>query len=104
MSIGQVTMGTKAMLAAGCILLGLLLWKPHAAQESDRPARQQWEYLIVEVLDYDWEAQMNRLGAQGWELIYIRRVVETFGLRLKTLLESGMAPSIKYEYIFKRPR
>lgn len=104
MSGRYINRRTKTILVGCCILLGLLLWKLHAAQESDRPTRQQWEYLIVEVLDYDWEAQMNRLGAQGWELIHIRRVVETFGLRLKSLLESGMAPSIKHEYIFKRPR
>ena len=47
---------------------------------------------------------MNKLGAQGWELVHIRRVVETFGLRLRTLLERGITPDIKYEYIFKRPR
>lgn len=104
MSTRQVNMGMKAILAGACVLLGLLLWKLHAAQESNRPSRQQWEYLTVEVLDYDWEVQMNRLGAEGWELIHIRRVVETFGLRLKSLLESGMAPSIRHEYIFKRPR
>lgn len=104
MSLRLINTPTKAILAGGCILLGLLLWKLHAAQEPDRPARQQWEYLIVEVHDYDWEAQMNKLGAQGWELVHIRKAVETFGLRLRSLLESGLTPTIKHEYIFKRPR
>lgn len=96
--------GTKVILAGACVLLALLVWNLRAAQEADRPARTQWEYTIVEVYDYDWEGQMNKLGSQGWELVHISRVVETFGLRLKALLESGMTPNIKYEYIFKRPR
>jgi len=82
----QMNTRGKVILAGACVLLGLLVWKLQAAEEAERPARTQWEYTIVEVHEYDWQGQMNKLGAQGWELVHIRRVVETFGLRLKSLL------------------
>ena len=94
----------KAILAGGCILAGLFAWKLHAARQTDSPTRTQWEYIIVEVPEYGWQGEMNKLGSEGWELVHVRRVVDTFGLRLRSLLGSGMTPDIKYHYIFKRPR
>ncbi len=100
----KMNTGTKVILAGACVLVGLLVWNLRAAQESDRPAKTQWEYIIIEAHDYDRTDQLNKLGSEGWELVHVSRVLETFGLRLKALLESGMTPNIKYEYIFKRRR
>lgn len=94
----------KLILAGVCVLLGLFAWKLHAARQTDSPTKTQWEYIILAVPEHGRQDEMNKVGAQGWELIHVRRVVETFGLRLRTLLERGITPDIHYEYIFKRPR
>ena len=92
------------VLLAGCALLGVLAWRIHAEGQAKQSPGPRWEYLRVEVSQYGWEQEMNKLGAEGWELVQVRRVVETFGLRFKALLERGMTPTVSYEYIFKRPR
>jgi len=96
---------TRTLILLGIFfLVGFCAWKIYAAKQGESPGRMQWEYLLVEVPEYGWEAEMNKLGAEGWELVHIRRVVETFGLRFRTLLERGIMPDIKYQYIFKRLR
>jgi len=91
-------------LVAVCALLGVLAWRIHAEGQAKQSPGPRWEYLRVEVSQYAWEEQMNKLGAEGWELVQVRRVVEGFGLRLKGIFEGGIRPDVSYEYIFKRPR
>jgi hypothetical protein len=52
----------------------------------------RWEYRIEAPADRLFESEVNRLGAEGWELVSARRVASEDG--------SGA----KYELIFKRPR
>jgi len=100
----RTNMTRGLLLLAIFLLLGFFAWKLCAAIQGESPARTKWEYLRVEMPEYDWSSEMNKLGSDGWELAHVRRVVETFGLRMRSLLESGMTPDIKYQYIFKRPR
>ncbi len=100
----RTNMTRGLFLLAISLLLGLFAWKLCAARQGESPARTQWEYVRVEMPEYDWRSEMNKLGSEGWELVHVRRVVETFGLRMRSLLGSGMTPDIKYHYIFKRPR
>jgi hypothetical protein len=77
-----------AMAPVVGVLLGVLVARLEAARADRRPnpapqapgavgapAGQAWEYKIVSqaITDYDpdsaaWEAELNRLGSEGWEL------------------------------------
>lgn len=52
----------------------------------------RWEYRVESPVDRVLESEVNRLGAEGWELVSARRVTA----------DDGVAG--KYELIFKRPR
>ena len=101
---------TRGLVVLVVLLLGAALaWRLDGAKQTEdrqdvSQERTQWEYLVVEVLDTDWQTEMNTHGGQGWELVSARRVLETYGARLKTYLERGFQPDIKYQCIFKRPR
>ena len=55
---------------------------------------QKWEYRIESPSDAKFEATMNMLGNDGWELVSARRA--TSG--------SGYLQTASYEMILKRPR
>lgn len=101
---------TRYLAVLAVFLLGAVLaWKLYGAKqpESQQNVSQgmtSWEYLVVEPLDTDWQTEINKLGSQGWELVSVRRMLETYGSRLRTYLERGLQPEIKYQCIFKRPR
>jgi hypothetical protein len=98
------------LVVPAVFLLGAVLaWKLYGAMQPENrqdvsPGTTHWEYLVVELLDTDWQTEINKLGTQGWELVSARRLLETYGARLRTLLERGLQPDIKYQCIFKRPR
>ena len=54
-------------------------------------AAQQWEYKIESVPDLTWDEGMNKLGSEGWELLFPRRA-------------NGSDEKMSYEMIFKRPK
>jgi hypothetical protein len=100
----------RYLLVLAVLLLGAVLaWKLYGAKQAeDQQGLPQgltsWEYLVVELLDTTWQTEINKLGSQGWELVSARMVFETYGARLRTLLERGVQPDVKYQCIFKRPR
>lgn len=51
----------------------------------------KWEYRLESPSDTSFQRTMDRLGADGWELIFARRATSDY---------SGLS----YEMIFKRPR
>jgi hypothetical protein len=51
---------------------------------------ERWEYTIVPVNDLLFEADINKLGSQGWELVFARRA------------QDSRTEAMKYEMIFKR--
>ena len=78
----------SALLVANLLsLLVLFQLLPHPTTV----ASQQWEYMIESVPDLSWDEGMNKLGNQGWELVFARRA-------------SGSDERMNYEMIFKRPK
>ena len=72
------------VLAALC----LLGWNSHG--QSPKPSRPTWEYKVVGT--YMGEAELNKLGSEGWEL---------------TLYETGERPggaTVGERYIFRRAK
>jgi hypothetical protein len=66
-------------LAAVCGLILAVAWfsrAPVGAQEKPNPAAQKWEYKVVlpAILDDPRENQdqLNKLGAEGWDLCAAR--------------------------------
>lgn len=51
----------------------------------------KWEYKITSVPDSKFTEDMNKLGDEGWELVFARRA-------------RGMGDEFSYEMIFKRPK
>ena len=59
-------------------------------------AAPMWEYAIQKVADPAFNETMNRLGANGWELVSARRATSDD-------LASNSKPVFYYEVIFRRP-
>ena len=74
-------------LIAAILLFHVVTWV------IDHASRTQWEYKIESPSDRVFETEVDRLGADGWELVTARRVAADDG-----------GPGAKYELIFKRPR
>jgi hypothetical protein len=60
------------------VLLCLTAWTAYGQGQRTGPARQAWEYLVIEtelLESYTDAAQvqqfLNRAGAEGWELVRI---------------------------------
>ena len=52
------------------VLLALVAWTTRAQGQSTNPARQAWEYKIIDD-QANMTRIMNQLGADGWELVTI---------------------------------
>lgn len=52
----------------------------------------RWEYTIAGIEDENWDFEMNKYGANGWELVFARRAT------------AGSYGDPLYECIFKRPK
>jgi hypothetical protein len=97
------------IVLAVMLLGGVVTWRLHTPREAEAQqglsqTRTQWEYLVVELRDIEWQTEMNKHGSEGWELVFVRRTLETYGMRLKTYLERGLQPDTKFQCIYKRPR
>ena len=72
-------------------LLAALLAAQLFGRTSTKTSTTNWEYKIESPYDTSFEYALERLGNQGWELVFARRATSEFG-------------SPKYEMIFKRPK
>lgn len=79
---------TTLIVLLAILILGLGAWT-----FGPRPAAR-WEYRIEAPSDVQFEARMDSLGRQGWELVSARRATAS----------SEYDRSASYEMIFKRPR
>lgn len=55
-------------------------------------SQEKWEYKVEAPSDYGLTEKLNRLGAQGWEVVSARRASDG----------SSYSPTFSYEIIFKR--
>ena len=84
-SRGQLTL--LIALTAALLLFHVVTWI------VDHASATHWEYKVESPSDRTFETEVDRLGADGWELVTARRVAPDDG-----------GPGAKYELIFKRPR
>lgn len=92
-------MRRKSLWAVGLVLAALLGFAGWGGK-AQSPARRTWEYKVV-VEQFGAtppslsEQQMNKLGAEGWELVDTRVV---------TIQQAAGGAQYRTDYHFKRPR
>jgi hypothetical protein len=79
----------------GTVLL-LLILVAFVAWGYLKPA-QRWEYKIETVADEQFSTEINKLGDDGWEMVFARRASSEVSDITKE------KPKFSYEMIFKRP-
>ena len=55
---------------------------------------QKWEYRIEDVPDASFDTAMQKIGEEGWEVVFARRASDG----------STYSPKFSYEVILKRPK
>lgn len=87
---------SKSQVTIIVILLALFLALFSYNTFAPRPPKPatQWEYRIQAIPDEHFEDSINKLGAQGWDLVFARRASNV----------EGDAATFSYEVIFKRLR
>jgi hypothetical protein len=85
--LGKVVALLSGLLVVNLIAVFLLL---QLLPQSEVAVVPKWEYRCESVSDSYFESGMNRLGAEGWEMVAARRA-------------SGSDDEMSYEMIFKRP-
>jgi hypothetical protein len=84
---------SRAQLTLLVALIAALLLFHVVTWVIDHASPTRWEYKIEAPSDRVFETEIDRLGADGWELVTARRVAPDDG-----------GPGAKYELIFKRLR
>jgi hypothetical protein len=83
--------GIRARLNLIAGVLGLLLIVLASQSFLNRQLPETWQYMIAAPKDTELKAVVDRLGADGWELILARRASD------------GSTPAtMSYEMIFKK--
>lgn len=81
---------TKSQIHIITGLLAALLVAQLFGLTSTQTSMTEWEYTIESPSDSTLQMELDRLGGQGWELVFARRATSEYG-----------SPS--YEMMFKRP-
>jgi len=77
------------LVALLVVIVGLLSWNMFRVEK--------WEYKIEAVNDLTFTTDINKLGADGWELVVARRASAG-------PVDTDAKPEFSYEMIFKRRR
>ena len=72
------------------ILLSAMLVAQLFGLTSTKTSTTQWEYTVKSPSDSELSSALERLGDQGWELVFARR--------------ASSSADFSYEMIFKRPK
>jgi hypothetical protein len=76
------------------LTLLIIIAAAHAWKSYQIPPQAKWEYMLGSESDATLNDTINKLGAEGWELVFARRASGN--------LESAK-PDFRYEMIFRRP-
>ena len=86
---GPARSGMGLVLVFLFVIVGLLAWNTFRAEK--------WEYKIEAVNDLTFTTDINKLGEDGWELVFARRASAGS-------IDTGVKTEFSYEMIFKRRR
>lgn len=87
-SVSRAQVTLLIALISALLLFHVVTWV------IDHASPMRWEYKVESPSDRVFETEVDRMGAEGWELVTARRVAP----------DDGGGPGAKYELIFKRPR
>ena len=73
-------------------ILGLQVWISFG--QIPRVIPRAWEYSIKSIPDDNFDYEMNKMGQEGWEMVFARRAGSG----------DSDSPTFSYEMIFKRPK
>lgn len=82
----------SARLNAIALLLVLILLVSAGQMFLNRALPEQWQYTIVAPKDEELKTTIDKLGAEGWELVSARRASDG----------ASTSPKMSYEMIFKK--
>ena len=113
-------------LIPGLMLLLVLSGQIGCAQRASSNTIEKWEYKTASWKEEDFDAEVNKAGEDGWELVFVRRAVQARTdfearsdestskeerARLSASIFSSPEATIRasqkqptYEVIFKRPK
>jgi hypothetical protein len=90
-SVADPSFGIRARLNLIAGLLGLLVIVFASQIFLNRQLPETWQYMIAAPKDTEMQAVVDRLGADGWELILARRASD-----------GATQATMSYEMIFKK--
>ncbi len=80
----------KKLLFPMIIVLVLVFLSAGCGEKCCEKTMPKWEYKVESVPDTSFATTMNKLGAEGWEVVFARRARNSLD-------------EFSYEMIFKRP-
>ena len=89
---GSETRAVSARLSVIALLLVLVLLVSGGQMFLNRALPEQWQYTIAAPKDDELKTVIDKLGANGWELVFARRASDG----------DSSNPKMSYEMIFKK--
>ena len=90
--IRSESQAVSARLSVIVLLLVLILLVLSGQMFLNRALPEQWQYAVAAPKDEELKAVTDKLGADGWELVFARRASDG----------ASTNPTMSYEMIFKK--